>query len=244
MTVHLSVIIPAYNEALRLGPSLEKITAYLRKQSYSSEVLVSDDGSSDETVHIARQKLGNFPHRILEGQPNRGKGDAVQRGMLAAQGDYRLFSDADLSTPIEETGRMLEALSKGYDVVIGSRALSGSNVTVHQNFLRESMGRIFNGFARLLAFRDIQDSQCGFKAFTKAAAHDLFSRQKLPGFSFDVEIVYLAQRLGYKLLELPVTWTNSEQSRVRLLRDPLLMFADLLKIRWLHRHDTAQRGRA
>jgi len=237
MSVFLSVVVPAFNEEKRIGPSLEAIANYLKKQSYSWEVLVADDGSTDATVQVAEEKLKGLPHKIIKAAANGGKGSAVKRGMLAAEGEYRLFTDADLSTPIEETARLLKELQSGYDVVIGSRALSGSNVLVHQNFIRESMGRIFNGCARLLTFRGIQDSQCGFKAFNAKTAEDLFSLQKLPGFSFDVEIVFLTQCRGYRILELPVTWRNSEQSRVRLLRDPLLMFWDLLKIRWIHRND-------
>jgi dolichyl-phosphate beta-glucosyltransferase len=237
MSVFLSVIVPAYNEEKRIGPSLDSITSYLKRQSYSWEVIVADDGSSDATIQVSEQKLKGLPHKILKTAANGGKGSAVKRGMLAAVGEYRLFTDADLSTPIEEVSRVLKELQSGYDAVIGSRALSDSNVLVHQNFIRESMGRIFNGCARLLAFRGIHDSQCGFKAFNAKAAIDLFTLQKLPGFSFDVEIVFLSQHRGYRLLEIPVTWRNSEQSRVRLLRDPLLMFWDLLKIRWIHRND-------
>lgn len=237
MSVFLSVIVPAYNEEKRIGPSLESIADYLKKQTYSWEVIVADDGSTDGTVMVAERKLMGLPHKILKTTVNGGKGSAVKRGMLAAVGQYRLFTDADLSTPIEETARLLKELQGDFDVVIGSRALSGSNVLVHQNFIRESMGRIFNGCARLLAFRGIHDSQCGFKAFNAEAAEYLFNHQKLPGFSFDVEIVFLAQKQGYRLLEIPVTWCNSEQSRVRLLSDPLLMFWDLLKIRWIHRDD-------
>ncbi len=236
--IKLSVVIPAYNEEKRLGATLEQITAFLKKQPFASEIIVADDGSRDGSVALAREKLQGVPHsQVLETPVNQGKGGAVRRGMLAARGAYRLFTDADLSTPIEETERFLKFLAEGYDVVIGSRALSASNVEVRQNALREAMGRVFNFCARLLAFRGIHDSQCGFKAFTAKAAEDLFPRQQLNGFSFDVELVFLAQRRGWRLLETPVTWRNSEQSRVRLLSDPLAMFFDLLKIRWLHRHD-------
>jgi len=237
METFLSVVVPAYNEEKRLGASLISIVDFLKKQPYSWEVIVADDGSTDATVSVAREKLSGYPHQILTTTHNQGKGNAVKRGMLAAEGLFRLFTDADLSTPIEETDLFLEKLKAGSDVVIGSRALAGSKVLVHQNLVRESMGRIFNAFAKFFAFHDIEDSQCGFKAFTAKAADDLFKLQKLPGFSFDVEIVFLAQRRGYRLLEVPVTWRNSEQSRVRLLSDPLLMFWDLLKIRWIHRND-------
>lgn len=234
---HLSVIIPAYNEEARIGASLENIIQYLKAQSYSAEIILADDGSKDQTVSIAQNILRSFPHQILAAPANAGKGDAVRRGILAANGAYLLFTDADLSTPIEEVARFLQIHATGADLVIGSRALPDSNVEIRQDMKREAMGRIFNFFATLLAFKGIADSQCGFKSFTRQAGRDLFSRQKLDGFSFDVEILYLAQKHGYKIVEEPVTWRNSTQTRVRLLTDPLAMFFDLLKIRWLHRHD-------
>lgn len=233
--VYLSVIVPAYNEAERLPDSLKQIIAFLNKQSYSSEVLVVDDGSRDKTCQLAEQVLGSFPHRILKNPGNRGKGYSVRSGMLAGEGKYLLFTDADLSTPIEEVAKFLKQLENGYDVVIGSRGLEDSEVEVHQNLLRETMGKTFNFLARLLTFRGIKDSQCGFKAFNRKAAKDLFGRQSLDGFGFDVEIVYLAQRLGYKLLEAPVIWRNSTQSKVRIVSDSMNMFLDLLRIRWAHK---------
>lgn len=235
MPVHLSVIIPAYNEEKRLPESLQKIRAFLSRQPYASEVLVVDDGSKDKTCETAEAALRGFPHRVLKNPGNRGKGYSVRHGMMEAAGEYLLFSDADLSTPIEEVQKFLPALEKEYDVVIGSRAMDQSKIKVRQNFIREGMGKTFNFLARLLTFRGIKDSQCGFKAFRRAAGRDLFSRQTLDGFGFDVEIVYLAQKLGYKLLEAPVVWLNSPQSKVRLLSDPLDMFADLVRIRWKHR---------
>lgn len=233
--IFLSVIIPAYNEGKRIQRSLQEIVAYLRRQKYSSEIIVVDDGSQDQTVAIAQNCLKGFPHTILKSENNAGKGEAVRRGMLQGQGHYLLFSDADLSTPIEETEAFLKHLEKDYDVVIGSRSVKGSNVVKHQPFFREVMGKVFNLFARMLAFHHVHDSQCGFKGFSRRSARDLFSRQKLKRFSFDAEIVYLAQRLGYRLLEKPVIWRNSPQSRVSLWQDPLNMFMDLIKIRWLHR---------
>ena len=234
MTPHLSVVIPAYNEEKRLPQSLAAVMAFLKKQSYGSEIIVSDDGSQDGTVALARELLKEFPHQVLTTSQNRGKGHAVRQGMLAATGAYIFFTDADLSTPIEEVPRFVERLEKDQDVVIGSRALPGSRVEIHQNFLRETMGKVFNLVAQALAFKGIHDSQCGFKGFRRAAAQKLFNLQKLDGFSFDVEIVYLAQKLGYRLLEIPVIWRNSAQSRVQVLRDPLLMFWDVLRIRSLH----------
>ncbi|HNX68470.1 MAG TPA: glycosyltransferase family 2 protein [Candidatus Omnitrophota bacterium] len=231
---YLSVVIPAFNEEKRLPQSLDSVLAFLERQSYASEIIVSDDGSQDRTVALAREKLAGFPHQVLTVTRNGGKGSAVRRGMLAATGEYVLFTDADLSTPIEEVVRFLARLEKDQDVVIASRDLPDSRVEVHQNFLRETMGKVFNRIACMFAFRGIRDSQCGFKGFRKEAAHRLFGMQKLDGFSFDVEILFLAQKLGYRVLELPVIWRNSSQSRVRVLRDPFVMFLDVLKIRRLH----------
>jgi dolichyl-phosphate beta-glucosyltransferase len=234
MAIYLSVVIPAYNEAERLPQTLDSILDFLKQQPYDSEIVVSDDGSSDRTVQVAEEKLRDFPHQILKTPQNRGKGHAVRQGMLAANGEFILFTDADLSTPISEVSRFIAHLVKGQDVTIGSRALSGSQVEIHQNFLREAMGKIFNLIAQLWAFRGIHDSQCGFKCFRRAAARGLFSEQKLDGFSFDVEVVYLAQKHGYRILELPVVWRNSPKSRVQVFRDPFLMFRDVLRIRKLH----------
>lgn len=234
MAFYLSVVIPAYNEEKRIAGTLDAILAFLKSHCYESEIIISDDGSQDRTVFIAKEKLRDFPHRILTVSCNRGKGHAVRQGMLAAKGQYILFTDADLSTPIEEVSRFLGFLEKGQDIVIGSRALPGAKIEIHQNCMREVMGKIFNVIARACTFQGIRDSQCGFKCFKREAAQKLFGIQKLDGFSFDVEIVFLAQKLGYRILELPVLWRNSAQSRVRVFYDPLRMFLDVLKIRRLH----------
>ena len=234
MTPHLSVVIPAFNEEKRLPQSLAAVMDFLKKQPYASEIIVSDDGSQDRTVALAKELLKDFPHQVLITPQNRGKGHAVRQGMLAATGAYVLFTDADLSTPVEEVTKFLARLEQDQDVVIGSRALPGSQIEIHQNFLRETMGKVFNLVAQMWAFKGVHDSQCGFKCFRREAAQKLFSLQKLDGFSFDVEVVYLAQRLGLRLLELPVIWRNSAQSRVQVLRDPLVMFWDVLRVRSLH----------
>ena len=231
----LSVVIPSFNEEKRLGPSLDKILSYLRGQSYSWEIIVVDDGSGDRTAKLAEEKLALTPHRVLKNIYNEGKGEAVRRGMLEARGEYVLFSDADLSTPIEEAEGLLDPLKNGCDVAIGSRALRQSRVVIHQNLIRESMGKIFNRIARFVSFKQIRDSQCGFKCFRREAAHDLFQAQKLKGFSFDAEILYLAQKRGYRIAEVPVTWRNSPHSRVHILKDSLRMFLDVSRIRWIHR---------
>lgn len=233
--IHLSVVIPVFNEENRIGPTLDALVAFLRGQPYSFEIVVVDDGSSDRSVQVAREKLRGQRHRLLESQRNFGKGHAVRRGMLAAEGRFVLFTDADLSTPIEEVNGFLRALQSDFDLVIGSRDVPESRVEVHQSFLREGMGKVFNRLARLFSFGGIHDSQCGFKCFRREAARDLFARQKLHGFAFDAEILYLAQKKGCRILEAPVTWRNSPQSRVSILLDPLRMLWDLVRIRWIHR---------
>ena len=231
----LSVVIPCYNEEKRLGPTLDKILAYLRRQNYSWEILVSDDGSTDPTAKLAKEKLEGLPHKILRNVYNEGKGQAVKRGMLAARAPFVLFTDADLSTPIEEVEKLLCKLQDGFDVAIGSRGLDASQVEVPQNILRQSMGKIFNRIARWASFKEIHDSQCGFKCFHRDAAEKLFSAQKLKGFSFDAEIMYLAQKRGMKVAEVPVIWRNSPSSRVHILKDTFVMFVDIFRIRWIHR---------
>lgn len=225
---HLSVVIPAYNEEERLGSTLEKIQEYLLHLEYPSEVIVVDDGSSDRTAEIARSV------KVLVNDQNSGKGFSVRRGALEARGEIVLFSDADLSTPIEEMSRLEAALTEGADVAIGSRALPDSDVQIHQPFYREMMGKTFNKLVQLLVFPGISDTQCGFKAFTQKAAQEIFSRQKLDGFAFDVEILYIARKLGYQVKEVPVIWRNSPDTRVGAMKDSMKMFLDILRVRRLH----------
>lgn len=234
--IFLSIVIPAYNEEHRISTTLDSVKNFVAKQPYRSEIIVVDDGSRDRTVEIATQKLQGISHQILRSQVNQGKGDAVRKGMLAAHGQYVVFTDADLSTPIVEVTRLLDHFSKGYDLIIGSRGLPDSNVEIRQNVLRQAMGKCFNRIAQFFSFRGVQDSQCGFKGFRRDVAQDLFRRQKLAGFSFDAEIIFLAQKSGYRLLEMPVTWRNAEQSRVHVVKDSIKMLMDLMRIRWMHRH--------
>ncbi len=231
----LSVVIPCYNEEKRLSLTLDKILSYLRRQNYSWEILVSDDGSTDGTVKLAEEKLAAPPHKVLQNPCHEGKGEAVKRGMLQSRALYILFTDADLSTPIEEVEKLLVKLQDGFDVAIGSRGLAASQVEVPQNFFRQSMGKIFNRIARLASFKQIRDSQCGFKCFRCDTAWKLFNAQKLKGFSFDAEIMYLAQKRGFKIAEVPVVWRNSPSSRVHILKDSFLMFVDIFRIPWIHR---------
>jgi len=232
----VSFIVPLFNEKKRIVKAVREISDFRRFFPYENEWLFVDDGSTDGTEALARQELGAMPYRWVRLESNQGKGRAVQRGMFEAEGDFLLFTDADLSTPLAESEKLLRTLKDGYDIAIGSRGLKESQVLVHQNWFRETMGKTFNGFARLLTFKEIHDSQCGFKAFRREAAKELFGLQKLSGFSFDAEILYLAQNLGYRIAEIPVTWVNSPDSRVRIVRDSLSMLRDLFRIRRLHRN--------
>jgi dolichyl-phosphate beta-glucosyltransferase len=230
--VFLSVIIPALNEEKRLGASLDKIRAYLAGKPFASEVIVVDDGSTDRTAEVARKALeGRVPVRVIRLESNQGKGYAVKTGVLASAGETVLFTDADLSTPIEELDKFLLRLAEGFDVVIGSRALAGCDIRVRQARPREAMGRFFNRLVRLFVIRGCPDTQCGFKAFRRAAAMDLFSRLETAGFAFDVELLVLAKKLGYRVAEVPVVWCDSRPSRVRMVRGSWQMLKELLRIR-------------
>lgn len=231
-TPHLSVIIPAYNEEARLPATLPVIFGYLAAQPYTWEVLVVDDGSADRTAEVARELGAAHGVRVLRNEPNRGKGFSIRRAMLEARGEWRLFSDADLSTPIDELGKFWPATDKGAAVVIGSRAVAGAQLEVRQPFYREWMGRVFNLIVRLLVLGGIRDTQCGFKLFRADAAEAVFPRQQLDGFAFDVELLVLARRAGFVIREVPVRWINSPATKVSALRDSVRMFADLLRIRF------------
>lgn len=228
----ISIIIPSYNEEERIGVSLEKIINYVKSENINAEILVVDDGSKDKTSEIA----SNFPEvRVIKQDKNRGKGAAVRRGMLEAKGDFRVFSDADLSTPIYEIKKLKEQYQNGYDVCIGSRAVDYSMIKEHQPWYREMMGKTFNKIVQLLVVKGIKDTQCGFKGFKKEAAENIFSKQKIDGFAFDVELVFLAGKLNYKIIEIPVEWYNDERSKVNPITDSTKMFLEILKIRNLHR---------
>jgi dolichyl-phosphate beta-glucosyltransferase len=224
----LSVVIPAYNEALRLPATLVRVRGHLALRGVSHEIVVVDDGSSDATAQAA--EAAGVGVRVLRHQPNRGKGFAVRRGMLAATGAKRLMTDADLSTPIEELAKLEAALDQGFDVAIGSRAVAGAKIEVHQPAYREAMGRIFNRLVQALLLPGLHDTQCGFKLFTAAAAQAAFAACRLDGFSFDVEALYVARRRGLRVAELPVVWRNDAATRVGL-GGGSAAFVDLLRIR-------------
>jgi dolichyl-phosphate beta-glucosyltransferase len=224
----LSVVIPAYNEAARLPATLARVRAYLDARKTPYQLIVVDDGSTDGTADVARAAAG--PVELLRDARNRGKGHAVRAGMLAARGARRLMTDADLSTPIEELARLEAALDEGFDIAIGSRAVAGARIEVHQPAYREAMGRLFNRVVQRLLLPGLNDTQCGFKLFTASAAAVAFGASRLDGFSFDVEALYLARRRGLRIAELPVVWRNSAATRVGLAGGASA-FLDLVRIR-------------
>ena len=226
----LSVVIPAYNEENRLGPTVARIQEYLAGQSYTSDILVVNNASTDRTGEVARAT----GVKVID-EPRRGKGAAVRSGMLAALGDYVLFSDADLSTPIEEVEKLLASVRERYDIAIASRGLPESNIVKRQPWYRELVGRLGNVLVRMAAVRGIADTQCGFKLFPRELAQKLFLVVRLTGAAFDVEVLFVAQRRGLKIAEVPVTWIDSPDTRFNRVTDSLDALKDLVRIRinWL-----------
>ncbi len=231
----LSIVIPAFNEEKRLGATLCRIRDYFAGRSPAIagiEILVIDDGSSDATVRVARDCASRIPClRIFSNPGNRGKGYSVRRGMLEARGRLALFTDADLSSPIEECERLFSAIDAGNDISIGSRAIDRSLITVHQSRFREVAGIIFNRFVRVVTGLDIEDTQCGFKAFRLPECRVIFEQQRIEGFGFDPEVLFLARRHGLRVAEVPVSWAHDPASKVHVYRDSLLMLVDLLWVR-------------
>jgi glycosyltransferase involved in cell wall biosynthesis len=229
----LSIVIPAYNEENRLPATLARLVSYLDSSQLGEvEVLIVDDGSRDGTAALVEDFSQMYPAvRLVRNPGNQGKGYAVRNGMLTAQGDWILFSDADLSSPIEEVEKLLAAVREHKaDGAIGSRALNRKLVSVHQSAFREYSGRFFNLVMRLITGLPYADTQCGFKLFRRDTAHEVFRRVRIPGFGFDVEALFVAQRLKYRIVEVPVRWANAEGTKVTMLNG-LQAFTDLLVVR-------------
>jgi glycosyltransferase involved in cell wall biosynthesis len=228
-----SLIIPAYNESARLGATLDRVLEHIGAQRWDAEVIVVNDGSRDDTAEMVRARAQANPRlRLIENPGNHGKGYSVRNGMLQAAGHIRLFTDADLSAPIEEADGLFAAIEAGADVAIGSRWLRPDTQAQRQSLLRQFYGRTFNLILRLLLGLRFKDTQCGFKAFSRSSAQTLFSMQTITGWGFDAELLFLADRLGLKVEEVPVVWSDAEGTRIHPLRDGLHMMAEVLTIRW------------
>lgn len=233
----VSVVVPTYNEEARIQRNLEKLVEYLKVKFLHFEVIAVDDGSRDDTprkiAEVARKdpRVRHFPFST-----NRGKGFVVREGILKARGDVIFFTDADLSTPVEEIEKALQGWSEGYPVIIASRRHEQSVIRLRQNWLRETIGMGFNLLVRMLLPLPFRDTQCGFKGFSQKAAREIFSRVHIEGFAFDAEMLLIAKRLGYSIKEIPICWTNSPESKVRPLRHSLLVVGELLRICWNDRN--------
>ncbi len=246
-TPELSIVIPAYNEEGRLGRALSRIREYFSGRSVppgvapeiglnQMEILIVDDGSKDGTAQIAEEWAREMPCvRLVSNRENRGKGYSVRHGMLEARGRLALFTDADLSSPIEEIEKLLAALAAGNDIAIGSRALDRSLISIHQSRHRELGGIVFNGLVRVVTGLPFHDTQCGFKLFRREPARIIFEQQRIERFGFDPEILFLAQRHGLRVAEVPVRWAHDPATKVQVLRDSVMMFRELVAIRsnWL-----------
>jgi glycosyltransferase involved in cell wall biosynthesis len=226
-------VVPAYNESARIGSTLIKIVEHIRQQRWNAEVVVVDDGSRDDTFQVVTNFAATNPEvRIIQNPGNQGKGYAVRNGMLNARGQVLLFTDADLSSPITEAAKLFSALEQGADVAIGSRWIDPSLQFVRQSLKRQLLSRIYNLFLRMVLWFPYRDTQCGFKAFTRAASDKIFPLQRIIRWGFDPEILYLAHRLKFKVAEVPVAWGHDDGSKIHPVRDGLRMASDALKVRW------------
>jgi glycosyltransferase involved in cell wall biosynthesis len=228
-----SIVIPAYNESARIPGTLESILACIRERHWNAEVIVVNDGSSDSTARLVREIARNAPElRLIENPGNRGKGYSVRNGILHALGDVVMFTDSDLSAPIEEAERLFAAIDAGADIAIGSRWLERGRQTHRQPFYRQFFGRCFNAVCRMVMRLPFADTQCGFKAFTRAAAQTVFQLQTIERWGFDPEILFIALKRGFVVREVPVSWAHDERSRISYLRDGLQMLKELAIVRW------------
>jgi dolichyl-phosphate beta-glucosyltransferase len=233
MALIYSFIIPAYNESERLTHSLPKIFDYIRQHQLQSEIIVVNDGSRDNTAEVVRQFMSANPDlRLVQNPGNRGKGYSVRNGMLHAHGDRLLFTDADLSSPIHEAGKLFDALEHGADVAIGSRWLQAELQTERQPWYRQLYGRLFNLALRLVLGLKFRDTQCGFKAFTRSAAQSIFTRQRIERWGFDPELLFLANKFKLRTAEVPVEWAHDHRSKINPVRDGIKMGVEMLAVRW------------
>lgn len=239
-----SIVIPAYNEEERIGLTLERVLAHVREQNWNAEVLVVNDGSKDRTAAIVREHATRHANlALIENPGNRGKGYSVRNGMLRASGEVVLFSDADLSSPIEEADKLFAALEAGADVAIGSRWLRAELQTERQPLHRQLFGRVFNLLLRIILGLRYKDTQCGFKAFTRRAVGLIFPLQQIERWGFDPELLFLARKFGLKVEEVPVRWAHREGTRINPVRDGIRMFGEMVKVRWFSisgKYDTRQ----
>lgn len=233
----LSIIIPAFNESKRIQFALKTIVQYLENR-FDYEIIVIDDGSTDNTFDSVMEIIKNNQKiKYLKNEKNYGKGFSIKKGMLCAKKEYLLFSDADLSTPIEEVEKLIKYLEEGYDIAIGSRSLKDSEILIKQPFYRRIIGKTFNLLVKFFGLAEFNDTQCGFKLFKKEVALEIFKKVKIDHFAFDVEVLYLAKKKGYSIKEVPVQWKNSPASRIKPLLDSLKMFIDLIKIRFIYKYE-------
>ena len=227
-----SIVIPAYNEGARLGVTLDRVLSHVEADGWDAEVIVVNDGSSDNTADLVRARsAGNRRLRLIENPGNRGKGYSVRNGMLSASGEVLLFTDADLSAPIEQAPKLFDAIASGFDVAVGSRWLEPALQAHRQSLLRQLYGRSFNLLLRILLGLKYKDTQCGFKAFTRRAAHNLFPLQTIEGWGFDAELLFVAHRLGLSVKEVPVVWSDRAGTRIQPVRDGIRMLGEVMAIR-------------
>jgi dolichyl-phosphate beta-glucosyltransferase len=228
-----SIVIPAYNESARIGATLEAVISCVRSRGWAAEVIVVNDGSKDATADLVRAMAKNAPEvRLIENPINRGKGYSVKAGFLQALGDIVMFTDADLSAPIEEAERLFAALAEGADIAIGSRWLKTSRQTHRQPLYRQFFGRCFNLVIRTVMGLEFADTQCGFKAFTRAAAQTVFQLTTIERWGFDPELLFIALKRGYWIIEVPVSWAHDARSRLSYIKDGMRMLEELAIIRW------------
>jgi len=231
-TPQLSIVIPAYNESARIEATLGRVMECVETQGWDAEVLVVDDGSRDSTPEIIQTWMQRYPRlHLIKNEGNRGKGYSVRNGLLQAAGDIVMFTDADLSAPMEEAERLFAAIHAGADVAIGSRWLDKQRQTIHQPLYRRFFGRCFNWVTRMVMGLPFKDTQCGFKAFKRSAAQVIFRLQRIERWGFDPEILFIAQKLGYEIREVPVTWGHDERSRMSYLKDGMKMLEEMAAIR-------------